>query len=164
MSAAAVTTVTRYRQGAPGRPGEPGQPLLRACDGIEPDFLAGQRRFVDLIEDLTAMPPAAVVSDRLVSTARARGAAGIADGVTAAHAIEMLRSHRWSTYASQQALYWGAGESAPLAEAVRALAGSGNHQARAAVVTALRRLGLDPPEWLVSRLARRQDPPPVAGA
>ena len=147
VTSAANRAVTRYLHGAPG------EPATRECDGAEPAFQADQRRFVDLIVALTAMPPDAVISDELGASARERGARAIATGTTAARALELLRAHPWATYAGQRELYWGAGAAAPLGDAIRTLAGSASFPERAAITAAFRRLGFEPPEWLVSRLA-----------
>jgi hypothetical protein len=146
LSSTAAGTVTRWREEAPGRPAS------RECDRLEPDFQAGQRRFVDLIVTLTSMEPGAVIPVQLASEGRRRGAARLGDGSTAAQALEVLRNHRWATYDCQQVLYWGVGSETPLAKAIRALAGSAEMRDRTAVLTALKRIEMQPPEWLVSRL------------
>lgn len=146
LSSAAAGTVTRCREDAPG------QGASRECDRLEPDFQAGQRRFVDLIVALTSMEPGAVIPGQLAHEGRRRGAARLEDGTTAAQALEVLRNHRWATYDRQQALYWGVGRETPLTKAIRALAGSAETRDRTAVLTALKRIEMQPPEWLVSRL------------
>jgi hypothetical protein len=146
LSSAAAGTVARCRDEDPGRPAS------RECDRLEPDFQAGRRRFVDLIAALTNMEPGAVIPGPLAQEGRRRGASRLGDGTTAAQALELLRNHRWATYDRQQALYWGAGPHTPLTQAVRSLAGSAEARDRAAVLTALKRIEMQPPEWLVSRL------------
>ena len=101
LSSALVTTVARSRQESPG------QPVSRECGRLEPDFQAGQRRFIDLIAELSDSGPHTVVPDRVASEGRRRGAAGLCDGTASAQALEVLRNHRWATYDRQQELYWG---------------------------------------------------------
>jgi hypothetical protein len=146
LSSAVVTTAARSHEEAPGRA------VLRECDRLEPDFQAGQRRFVDLIAGLRSEEPEAIVEGQVASEARRRGASGLHDGMTAAQALEVLRNHRWATYDRQLALYWGVGAKTPLTEAIRAVTGSDGPLDRTAVLTALQRIEMEPPEWLVSRL------------
>lgn len=146
LSSAAVGTVTRWREEAPG------QPHSRECDRIEPDFQAGQRRFVDLIAALNSTEPEAVIPSELAGEGRRRGASRLGDGITAAQALQVLRNHSWATYARQQELYWGTGKETPLTKAIQALTGSAEPRDRRTVVAGLRRLGSEPPDWLVSRL------------
>jgi len=149
LSSAVAGTVARCSEETPGRP------VSRECDRLEPEFQAGQRRFVDLIVALSSIEPGAVIPDQLAHEGRRRGASRLGDGITAAQALEVLRNHRWATYAAQQTLYWGAGPQTPLTEAVRALADSAEPRDRIAVATALRRIGIEPPDWLVSRLCAK---------
>jgi Helicase HerA, central domain len=146
VSSAVAGTVTRWREEAPDRPAS------RECDRLEPDYQAGQRRFVDLIAAVSSMEPGAAIPGELAREGRRRGASRLGDGMTAAQALGVLRSHPWATYASQQALYWGAGRETPLTTAIRALTGSADARDRRAVLAGLQRLGIEPPEWLVSRL------------
>jgi hypothetical protein len=157
LSSAVVKTLARSRQQAPGRP------VPRECDRLEPDFQAGQRRFVDLIAELTSREPGTMIPSRVASEGRRRGASSLRDGTAAAQALEVLRNHRWATYAGQQALYWGTGAATPLTEAVRALTGSDQPRDRTAVLTALQRIEPEPPEWLVSRLCPNKDASPTQG-
>jgi Helicase HerA, central domain len=112
LSSAAAGTVARCSEETPGRP------VSRDCDRLEPEFQAGRRRFIDLIAALSSMEPGAVIPDQLAREGRRRGASRLGDGTTAAQALEVLRNHRWATYAAQQTLYWGAGPETPLTEKV----------------------------------------------
>ena len=143
LSSALVTTLARSRQETSGRP------LSRECDRLEPDFQAGQRRFIDLIAELSSKEPGTMIPSRVAAEGRRRGASSLRDGTTAAQALKVLRNHPWATYAGQQALYWGTGAATPLTEAVRALTGSDQPRDRTAVLTALQRIEPEPPEWLV---------------
>ncbi|WP_195911286.1 ATP-binding protein [Streptomyces kaniharaensis] len=151
LSSAAIGAVDRCRAEAPC------WPATRQCDRSEPEFQAGQRRFIDLLEELGSMEPGAVIPNWLAQEGRRRGASRLGDRSTAAQALEVLRNHRWATYAGQQTLYWGAGPETPLTGAIRALAGSAEARDRTAVFTALKRLEMQPPEWLVSRLCPQED-------
>ena len=146
LSSVLVTTVARSHQEAPGRPAS------RECGRLEPDFQAGQRRFVDLIAELSSREPGTMIPSQVASEGRRRGSSSLCDGTDAAQALEVLRNHRWATYDRQQALYWGVGATTPLTEAVQALTGSDQPRDRTAVLTALKRIEPEPPEWLVSRL------------
>lgn len=151
LSSALVATVARSRQEAPGRPAS------RECGQLEPDFQAGQRRFVDLIAELSSGEPGTMISSRVASEGRRRGALSLDDGTDVAQALKVLRNHRWATYDRQHALYWGVGAATPLTEAVQTVTGSDQPRDRAAVRTALLRIEPEPPEWLVSRLCPQQD-------
>jgi hypothetical protein len=129
-----------------------GRAVPRECNRLEPDFQAGQRRFVDLIAELNNREPGTLIPSQLASEARRRGAWSLGDRTSVAQALEVMRSHRWATFDRQQALYWGVAAVTPLTAAVRALTGSAQPRARTAVHAALQRIEMEPPQWLVSRL------------
>jgi hypothetical protein len=157
LSSALVATVARIRQETTGRP------VPRECGRLEPDFQAGQRRFIDLIAELSSAEPGTLTSSRVAAEGRRRGASSLRDGTAAAQALEILRNHPWATYDRQHALYWGMGTTTPLTKAVKALTGSDQPRDRTTVLTALQRIEPEPPEWLVSRLCPNKDASPTQG-
>ena len=110
------------------------------------------------------MEPETAVPSQLAAEARRRGASGLDDRASVAQTLERLRSHRWATYDRQPALYWGLGPATPLTLAVQALTGSDASRDRNALVSAVQRIEMEPPEWLVSRLCPPQDIAPTEGA
>jgi len=122
------------------------------CDRLDPGFQAGQRRFVDLIAELSRLEPDTATPSQVATEGRRRGASSLSEGTTAARALEVLRDHPWATYDRQLTLYWGFGAVTPLTEVLSALTGSDKPRDRTTLRTALQRIETEPAEWLVSRL------------